>query len=156
MRDAVSRQRRKEHRPRGNRVMLVFAALTGVALLSPASRFLVYVFPAAATLLSVYLLRKEKGAYVGFVCWLYILTPFVRRVVDYRVGSPETTLMLAPFLASLVCLIALLPRWAEVLNGRSAPLIYVLGAIFYGGITTRLFGWVPCSSACFFIWSGGM
>src|SRR5258708_29312270 len=138
MRDAIKAQRMKEHLPRGNRFMLVFAALTGVALLSPASRFLVYAFPAGSMLLSFYLLRKDKGAYVGFVCWLYILTPFVRRVVDYRTGSPEQTLMLAPFLASLACLIALLPRWAEVLNGRSAPMIYVLGAIFYGGITTLL------------------
>jgi hypothetical protein len=138
MRDAIKARRIKEHRPPGNRAMLVFAALSGLALLTPASRFLVYAFPAGSMLLSFYLLRKDKGAYVGFVCWLYILTPFVRRVVDYRTGSPEQTLMLAPFLASLVCLIALLPRWAEVLNGRSAPMIYVLGAIFYGGITTLL------------------
>jgi hypothetical protein len=128
----------KKRGPRGDRAMLIFAILTGVALLSPASRFLIYLFPAGSMLLSVYLLRKDKGAYVAFVCWLYILTPFVRRVVDYRAGSPETTLMLAPFLASLVCLITLLPRWAEVLNGRNAPMIYVLSAIFYGGFTTLL------------------
>ncbi len=118
--------------------MLVFAVLIGAALFSPASRFLVYAFPAASLVLAVYLLRKDKGSYVGFVCWLYILTPFVRRVIDYKTGSPETTSMLAPFLASLVCMISLLPRWSEVLNGRGAAMIYVLGAIFYGGFTTLL------------------
>jgi hypothetical protein len=129
---------KKKHAASGQKLMLAFAALAGAALLSPASRFLIYAFPVGALLLSIYLVRKNKAAYVGFVCWLYILTPFVRRVVDYKAGSPETTLMLTPFLAGLACLIVLLPRWAEALNGRSSAMIYVLGAIFYGGITTLL------------------
>src|SRR5260370_37788287 len=134
---------KKKHAASGQKLMLAFAALTGAALLSPASRFLIYAFPVGALLLSIYLVRKNKAAYVGFVCWLYILTPFVRRVVDYKAGSPATTSMLAPFLASLACMISLLPRWSEVLNGRSAAMIYVLRAIFYGGFSTLLQRRVP-------------
>jgi hypothetical protein len=41
-------------------------------------------------------------------------------------------ILLAPFLTVTVAALALLPRWRMLVNKRTAPLFYVLGAICYG------------------------
>ena len=55
----------------------------------------------------------HRGQYVSFVIWLYMITPFVRRVVDYQAGYQDVSMVtLAPQLAatvSLFCVFQKLP-----------------------------------------------
>jgi len=53
--------------------------------------------------------RTSALGYIEFVLWVYALTPFVRRVIDARIGYTElSTAMLAPGLAVAVGIPALL------------------------------------------------
>lgn len=58
-------------------------AATFVLLLSPVSSVLLYGFPLMSLVVATYLYRRNLPLYVSLVCWLWFLTPFVRRVVDY-------------------------------------------------------------------------
>jgi hypothetical protein len=118
--------------------MLCFGVISVALAFSPLSRFLIYLLPLGSFVLAHFLLHRDEGNYVGFVCWLYILTPFIRRVVDYHTGSPETTIMLAPFLATVACVFKVLARWSEIFSSRSAPVLYVLGAIAYASMTSMV------------------
>jgi hypothetical protein len=62
-----------------------------------------------------------------------MLTPLVRRLVDYRAGwIPATAVLLAPFLATGVTAMPLLSRWKDYLDRRFAPFLLVISATVYG------------------------
>jgi hypothetical protein len=107
--------------------------VTVVLLLSPANRLLLYVFPFMATLLALYLYRRNLAYYVGLVCWLWFLTPMVRRLLDYRAGwTQPTAVLLGPPLAACVPLVWLIAEWRKVLLQRGlAPLLCILATCFY-------------------------
>lgn len=116
--------------------MWILAALASLSFMSPLARLLVYVLPCFSLVLAVDFIRKDKTAYIEFVCWLYMLTPLVRRYIDYKTGASETIVMVAPYVAVAVCLWVLLPRWTEVFRTRNAALLCVLAAIVYASATT--------------------
>jgi len=83
-------------------LQLGFAAVVGAALLAGQGGLLQYAFPVAALGLAVVLERRSLTAYLSFVIWLWMLTPFVRRVADLQSGWHEQSLiLLAPYLASV-------------------------------------------------------
>jgi hypothetical protein len=109
-------------------VLVVTAAL----LLSPASSLLLVGFPLMAFLLAGYLYRRNLSLYVGLVCWLWFLTPLLRRFVDYRVGwIPSTAILLAPPLAVCAPALWLVADWRKVLQRSAAPLLCILATCLY-------------------------
>lgn len=110
----------------------VFAVINALVIFSPVSRAAIVLYPASSFLLALFVMQRSKPAYVGLVCWLWFLTPFVRRVVDWRGGGFTTVILLTPFLAVAVAALALAPRWRLLVTRRTAPLFFVLGAILYG------------------------
>ena len=94
MNSANSRPPRVAHRagtpllgeiaPKGRVVAAAMAVVTALLILSPLSKLLLYVFPLMAVSAAVYLYRRNLPGYVTLVCWLWFLSPGVRRIVDYR------------------------------------------------------------------------
>ncbi len=79
------------------------------------------------------LLRQSPTTYSSFSLWLWFLSPFVRRVFDYRHGwNPTNPALLAPPVVAALSIYTLL-RHAKELRGRLfAPYLLILGALGYG------------------------
>ena len=67
--------------PAGMFVLMTLVLLVG----APGALRLAY--PAAALLLGLYFYAKSPSQYFTFTLWLYFLTPFARRLADYRIGE---------------------------------------------------------------------
>lgn len=117
----------------GATAALGLVAVAVVAGFAPGfSSLVTYAYLAAAPLLAWRLLRRDAGAFVVFVLWLWLLTPEVRRITNFTAGwNPDDAIMAAPGLATLVGARALvscrLPRAA-------APLVVMLAAVGYGTV----------------------
>ncbi len=80
---------------------LAFLILVSAALAAGAGGPLQYVYPLAAILTAVVLERRSVASCVSFVLWLWLLTPFVRRVADFQSGWHEPSLiLLTPYLVT--------------------------------------------------------
>jgi hypothetical protein len=121
-----------EHKPRVAWTFIVFVLVNAFVVFSPLSKGAIVVYPATAALLAFYVLEHSKPAYVGFVCWLWFFTPFVRRVEDWHAGGSSNIIQLAPYLAISVAVFSLAPKWSRVVARRTAPLFYFLATVGYG------------------------
>lgn len=146
-------------------LLLIFLALVAAPAVTPLAAWVRWSFPAACMLLAGGLfLRGRPGPYVAFCLWLFLLTPFVRRVVDGQVGySQGNVLMLAPYLAIAWAAFDL-PRFF-LTRGRPAqwPMALLFAAIVYGFVlalaagrlfpaTLDLLRWsLPPTLACYII-----
>jgi O-Antigen ligase len=111
------------------------AAATVILLLSPVSSVLLYGFPLMSLVVATCLYRRNLPLYVSLVCWLWFLTPFVRRVVDYRAGwIPATVVQLAPLLAVCAPVLWLVIDWRKVIQRSMAPLLCILATCLYATI----------------------
>src|SRR5688500_4162063 len=71
-------------------LLLVILPLVAAPAVTPLAAWVRWSFPAACALLAGGLfLRRRPGPYVTFWLWLFLLTQFVRRVVDGQVGYSQ-------------------------------------------------------------------
>lgn len=113
-------------------VLSLFVALTAAMIASPVARLAVYLFPALTFAVALYTYVRSKPVYAGLVCWLWILTPFIRRLVDWRAGwIPATLVQTAPVLACYAAIPFMLFDWKRLFD-RAAPVLAGVAAIFYG------------------------
>jgi len=88
--------------------------------------------PAAATCVALSLYFRKPPVYLEFALWTWLLTPFIRRVVDWRVGFADPNLtLLTPFLVSFVAILDLRVR-KLVENVRIAPFVLCATGVTYG------------------------
>jgi hypothetical protein len=118
--------------PKGRVVAAGMAVVTALLILSPLSKLLLYVFPLMAFSFAVYLYRRNLPGYVSLICWLWFLSPGIRRIVDYRAAwIPATAVLLAPPLAICAPALWLIADWRKMLKRPVAPLLCILAACFY-------------------------
>ena len=71
--------------------------------------------------------------FVGFCLWLRFLTPFLRRLVDFRSGfEPLSTILLAPHAVSLLTVITFVRNPGAFTKKTGLPFLMALSAIIYG------------------------
>ncbi len=88
--------------------------------------------PVAATLVGLSLYFRRPLAFIQFTLWAWLLTPFIRRVVDWRVGFADHNLvLLTPFLVTLICILDLRDH-ELVRNARIAPFVLCAAGVLYG------------------------
>ncbi len=117
------------------RILLPFLALAFVLLaVSPGSLRLL--FPAAACLVGYQIYKRNESYYLSFVLWIFMLTPLLRRLVDWRTAYQEQSMiLLAPLLLTLLPAIHLRSRLAEVTPlVRTAALFTLSGIAFGAGV----------------------
>jgi hypothetical protein len=118
-------------------------AATVILLLSPVSSVLLYGFPLMTVVVATQLYRRNLSLYVSLVCWLWFLTPFIRRLVDYRAGwIPATIIQLAPLLAISAPAVWLILDWRKVVQRSIAPVLCILATCLYGTLL-GLFNFTP-------------
>ena len=117
---------------------LAYAALaatvaTGVAaFIGPLAALAELLYPAAAFVTAALLLWRNPALYVGFMWWVWFLSPEVRRLVDYQVGYTQASpVMLAPFLVTGVALVAVLLNLSKLPRTARLPLAFVALGLLY-------------------------
>ena len=135
-------------KPRVAWIFCVFILTNVLVLFSPLARAAIVVYPASAFLLCLFVIKRSRAAFVGSVCWLWFLTPFIRRMVEWRSGTTASSaILLAPYVAIGVAALALVSKSAMVtVSRRTMPLLFVLGAVCYGivvGILHYRFSGLP-------------
>ncbi|WP_264319845.1 O-antigen ligase domain-containing protein [Zarconia navalis] len=90
-------------------------------------------FPGMALGVGIFLYFRYPILYLGFTWWLWFLTPFVRRLSDYRSSYTDPSpILLAPFLVTLVSSITFWKSLPKVASQGGLPYIFSVAAIGYG------------------------
>jgi hypothetical protein len=109
-------------------VLVTIALLAGVGGRPAAIAYL-----GVSAVVGIILLWRDPVAYVNFALWLWFLTPFVRRVLDYRHGwNPTSPALLAPPLVAIFAFFPLMQRARELRGALYAPFLLVFLALAYG------------------------
>ncbi|MES9851882.1 MAG: O-antigen ligase family protein [Candidatus Thiodiazotropha sp. L084R] len=97
-------------------------------------------FIALTSIASIVLLVKSPSYYISFCIWLWLLTPLIRRLIDFQSGfSVLNYYALAPIIATLLCLFSIdiiiknIRTWSILLFSFIAVLYgYMLGVLKVG------------------------
>lgn len=117
---------------RRRRDMFLFAGAVFLLSFTPGAPIVPYLVPAGSLLIGVRVLRKDREVFTEFICWLFLLTPFIRRVVDYRTLKPEVLVLTAPFLVLLLPFFSVFRVTSRTVNRETAPFLYAIAAVIYG------------------------
>jgi hypothetical protein len=111
---------------------IAFTFYVGVSLYGVAGRLLSITFPLGCLLVAGLCFFRSPRTYLGFTLWLYLLTPFARRVYDLHYGFHATsTLLLGPIAASAWSLITVVRRRRLLRNTTYIPFVIALSALTY-------------------------
>jgi len=112
-----------------------------LCLVAGLGKVLNIIFPAGCLGVGLFLYLRYPILYVGFTWWVFFMTPFVRRVSDFRSGFTEPSpILLAPLLVAMITIITFyrnLPKAHE-----QGGLSFVLSAtgVFYGFLVGMING----------------
>lgn len=110
--------------------LVIFSA---VAVLAGAGSILRLIFPLGSLCVGFFLYGKYPTIYVGFTWWLWFVTPWLRRVIDYRSGWDGSGVILtAPFLVTLISLITFFQYLPRSYRMGGLPLVITIAGVFYG------------------------
>lgn len=117
--------------------LIILAVSVGVLLvLVGRPGLLVYYYPLSAFGLGIWLYAVAPGMYIGFTLWVWFLTPFMRRLLDYEAGmfNPTNPAMLAPLLVTLVAGVSLFRYGGRFQSQSFFPFVLLLCGILHGYI----------------------
>lgn len=126
-------------------VVVVFIGFTMAGLGGLGGTVFAPAWSLSAAVVAFLLITRSPTAYLSFVLTLWMISPFVRRVLDFHHGfNPANLAIAAPVLASSVALLTA-ARFARELRGAlHAPLVLVITAVVYGFLVGMLRnGFVP-------------
>lgn len=107
-------------------------------------------FPAGALCIAFMLYRRSPAHYISFVCWLFFLSPLIRRLADFTNGAFNNVnlIMVAPLAAVSLCGLSLIRNFDGLGHRRAMPIVLIVIAMIYGfligivqaGFAVALFG----------------
>ncbi len=111
----------------------VLFGVTFLLVLLHQGRLIEIFYPLASFLIAVWFYRRSPAHYLGFICWLFFLSPEVRRLADFVDGSfnPKSPVMVAPLLAVALSGFALITSFSALGQRRAVPLVLIVLALFY-------------------------
>lgn len=131
------------------------AALFGVTLLLIVvhqAKLAELFFPVGALCIAFMLYRRSPTHYLSFVCWLFFLSPLIRRLADFTNGAFNGTspIMVAPLAAVSLCGLSLIRNFDGLGQRRAMPFVLTVIAMFYAfmigviqvGLMPALFGFI--------------
>jgi nitrate reductase NapE component len=115
--------------------LLVLIAVPVLCIAGNQAGLLRIVFPVLSVAVGGFLFWRSKPLYVGLVCWLWFVTPFLRRLADFQNGwAPTSPVLLAPYLTTGISAITLLTSLKSFGERKSLPYVCALVGIAYGTI----------------------
>jgi O-Antigen ligase len=113
--------------------ILGLVSLTILGTLAGAGGIIRLIFPLGAFAVGLFLYKRYPILYHGFFWWLWFLTPFLGRIIDYRNGwDPSRLILLAPYLVALLTLETFLRHLPRANSLGGLPLILAFVAVCYG------------------------
>lgn len=110
--------------------LVFFSAL---CILVHAGGILRWAFPLGTFAVGVFLYLRYPILYLGFTWWIWFLTPWVRRLVDYQSGWVDPSpVLLAPPLVTLVTFATFVRYLPKSYYQGSLPFILCSVGVFYG------------------------
>jgi hypothetical protein len=112
--------------------IIVFCLMTTVLVLAGAGKITNILFPAGAVGVGLFLYSRYPVLYVGFTWWVWFLAPLIRRLVDFRSGfSDPSLILLAPYLVTLICGLTFLKQFPKAGRIGAEPFVLAVAAVFY-------------------------
>ncbi|WP_241023349.1 glucose-6-phosphate isomerase [Paraburkholderia sp. Ac-20340] len=107
---------------------------TGLLILAHQGTVLTLAFPVLAIATGLWLYFVNPVRYVGFMWWLWFLSPEVRRLADYGKGgfTPTSLIQVAPLAVTMISGLSLLRYYPVLAQRRGLPLLLALLGIGYG------------------------
>ena len=106
---------------------------TTLCLLAGLGKILNILFPAGSFAVGVFLYLRYPILYVSFTWWIFFLTPFVRRVADYRSGFTDPSpILLAPVLVAMVTFVTFYRNLPKTDPQSGLPFVLSCIGVFYG------------------------
>lgn len=115
-------------------VSLLGISVVALGLWSRSHVLVEYAYPGVALLVAGLLYATRPAHYLGFMWWIWFVTPFVRRLADYQAltFSSASPVMLTPYLVAGLCLVTLFRFGGHLRERRYAPVRLALLGIGYG------------------------
>jgi hypothetical protein len=116
-----------------------FVLITLIGCLAGAGKVINYLFPAAAAMLAGFLYHRNPVIYVGFTWWIVFLSPFVRRIADFKGSFTEPSpILLAPYLVAFVPIIYIYQLLPRMTRQGITPFIWPIAGILYSFVIALL------------------
>jgi hypothetical protein len=107
--------------------------ITALCLAAGLGKVLNIIFPAGSFGVGLFLYLRYPILYVGFTWWVFFLTPFVRRVADYRSGFTDPSpMLLAPLLVAMITIVTFYRNLPKAHEQGSLPFVISAMGVFYG------------------------
>jgi len=108
-------------------VLLATLTLTGPAVLMRVA------FPLVASAVGLIFYLRKPITYIQFTLWIWILTPCVRRLVDWRFGFQDQNLVLvAPLLVTAIASFTVLYKLKGMNRHLMVPFVLCSGGVLFG------------------------
>jgi hypothetical protein len=107
--------------------------VTAVLIGAHQGTVLTLAFPVLAILTGLWLYFKSPARYVGFMWWLWFLSPEVRRLADWSKGgfTPTSLIQIAPLAVTMISGLSLLRYYPLLAQRRGLPVLLILGGLAY-------------------------
>lgn len=110
--------------------LIIFSA---VAVLIGKGSILRLLFPLGSLIVGLFLYGKYPTMYISFTWWIWFITPWLRRIIDYRSGWDGSGVILtAPFLVTLITTITFVQYFPRSYRMGGLPLIIAIIGVVYG------------------------
>ncbi|MEG3990055.1 O-antigen ligase domain-containing protein [Microcoleus sp. S28C3] len=107
--------------------------ITALCLAAGLGKVLNIIFPAGSLAVGLFLYLRYPILYVGFTWWVFFLTPFIRRVSDFRSGFTDPSpMLLAPLLVATITIITFYRNLPKAHEQGGLPFILSAMGVFYG------------------------
>src|SRR5579871_654586 len=107
---------------------LLLWLITAVLIVAHQGTVLTLAFPVLAVLTGLWLYFKSPARYLGFMWWLWFLSPEVRRLADWSKGAftPTSLIQVAPLAVTMISGLSLLRYYRLLGQRRGLPVLLIL------------------------------
>ncbi|TXI81312.1 MULTISPECIES: O-antigen ligase family protein [unclassified Cupriavidus] len=111
----------------------LFFGFVLVLILLRLGRVVELFYPVGALIVGLVAYRRNPAHYVSFMCWLYFLSPEVRRIADFfnSAYNPISPIQMAPMLVATLSALTVLTHYRVVATRRAFPSLLLTLALLY-------------------------
>lgn len=115
-------------------LLLLFGCVFGGLYWAGQAALLQFAYPLAAFFVAAWLYLTQPVLYVGLALWMWMITPFVRRVLDYQMGeyTSLSLAMTAPLAVGGLALFTMARYGRRLLRRQNLPFALAAVGILYG------------------------
>ena len=107
--------------------------ITALLVAAHQGSVLTLAFPVLATMTGLWLYFRSPARYVGFMWWLWFLSPEVRRLADWSKGgfTPTSLIQIAPLAVTMISGLCLIRHYPLLGQRRGLPVLLILAGLAY-------------------------